>query len=95
MFNDIWSNEQFDPKGTRFVSVDVFPILMDKIIDEEIRQYILWEEKVRNREIATQDLMDIQVTVFNIHKDPLIVPIFFKRKPIIYAQMLAEGLVEQ
>lgn len=95
MFNDIWSNEQFDPKGTRFVSVDVFPILMDKIIDEEIRQYILWEEKVRNREIATQDLMDIQVTVFNIHKDPLIVPIFFKRKPIIYAQMLADGLVEQ
>jgi len=67
---------------------------MDKIIDEEIRQYILWEEKVRNREIATQDLMDIQVTVFNIHKDPLIVPIFFKRKPIIYAQMLADGLVE-
>jgi len=33
MFNDIWSDERFDPKGTRFVSVDIFPALMDEIID--------------------------------------------------------------
>jgi len=52
MFNELWSNEMFDPKGSRFISVDVFPDLMDKLIDEEIRQYIIWEEKVRNRELG-------------------------------------------
>lgn len=95
MFNELWSDEKYDPKGTRFVSVDAFPELMDNLIDEEIRQYIIWEEKVRNREFGVADLMDVQVTVFNIHKDPLIVPIFFKRKPLIYAQMVEEGLIEQ
>lgn len=36
-FNDIWSNDDFDPKGTKFISIRKFPELLKLIIDEEIR----------------------------------------------------------
>lgn len=40
MFNEFWS--KFDPKGTKFIKVEDFPNLLKMIIDEEIKQIILY-----------------------------------------------------
>lgn len=41
-FNDFWSQDKFDPKGRGFIPVNVFPELLYRILDEEIKQMILY-----------------------------------------------------
>ena len=36
-FNDFWSDSKFDPKGTKFISIQFFPDFLSLIVDEEIR----------------------------------------------------------
>lgn len=54
-FKEFWSDDRFDPKGTKFISIAEFPEFLKLIIDEEIKQEILYDEKLKNGEISVED----------------------------------------
>lgn len=50
-FKEFWGESKFDPKGLKFIKINLFPYFLMKIIDEEIRQRIIYKEKIRKDEI--------------------------------------------
>lgn len=74
-FKDFWSDDRFDPKGTKFISISEFPIFLRMIIDEEIKMRILYDEALMNNEIDLEDQVNNKIFMFNIH-----VPIYKERR---------------
>lgn len=42
-FKDFWSDDRFDPKGTKFISINEFPVFLRMVIDEEIKMKIIYD----------------------------------------------------
>lgn len=62
------------------------------IIDEEIKQRLVYNEALRKGEIDIEDQLEgVKIFMFNIHSDAILLPVSFARKPIIYQQMIDEG----
>lgn len=49
-FNEIWS--EFDPKGSGFLPVLQMRKLLNRLVDEEIRQIFTYREQVENGEVG-------------------------------------------
>ena len=78
-FKEFWSDDRFDPKGTKFISIAEFPEFLKMIIDEEIRMRILYDEALMNNEIELEDQVSNKIFMFNIH-----LPIYKDRRNKIY-----------
>ena len=66
-FQDFWSNDKFDPKGTKFIRIANFNDFLSMLVDEEIRMKILYDEKLMNNEISEEELLADRIFLFNIH----------------------------
>lgn len=95
IFNDIWSEDQFDPKGSKFIPINVFPEFLKLIIDEEIKQRILYHDAMLKGEIDIEEQVEgTKIFMFNIHSDAIMIPIYLARKGIIYQKMIDDGEIE-
>lgn len=94
-FNEFWSHDKFDPKGTKFIPINGFHQFLMMIIDEEIRQRILYHEAMVKGEIDIEDQVDgLKIYMFNVHQDAIMIPIYLARRPNIYQQMITDGEIE-
>lgn len=78
VFNELWSNDQFDPKGTKFISTKKINHFLLKLIDEEIKARYRYQESIANGDIgqSLDDEINATVFLFNIVPDLIIYPIF-------------------
>lgn len=65
-FKEFWSNDKFDPKGSKFIPIAGFHNFLLMIIDEEIKQSMLYDESWRKGEIELEDQVDEKIFMFNI-----------------------------
>ena len=42
-FKEFWSDDKFDPKGSKFISINEFPEFLRMIINEEIKMKIIYD----------------------------------------------------
>jgi len=54
-FNEIWSDDNFDPKGKGFIEVKTLPKLIERIVDAEIQERYEWKQALMNDEIDVED----------------------------------------
>lgn len=88
IFKDLWSDDRFDPKGTKFIKIDAFPEFLLNVIDEEIKQKFLYDQAVKKGEVDVESLVSFRIFMFNIFLDTTILPITRDRMPIIYNDMV-------
>jgi hypothetical protein len=65
-FNDFWSNDRFDPKGSKFIPISGFNSFLLMIIDEEIKSSILYNEALARGDIDLEDQVEAKIFMFNI-----------------------------
>ena len=54
-FNDIWCDDDFDPKGKGFIKVATLPKLIERIVDAEIEERYEFKQALMNGEIDIEE----------------------------------------